>query len=368
MKRDSLKSVLAKKSKTIKTVHILEKAIKKTKDDLFFDLLQKKEKIDIFEIKEQTLMSINLFHKEFSFYYAYQQMNKEIEYMGYKFPKIVFLKLYQKANKMKKKIKKYTKKYLKPEYDVIESYNPINWKENQKHNWERNPFESYNLYLKKNLLQAHKAIKDNNDLDINIVMNEKPNLIVITENGGKKKNLIYVGRLCNVYVRNEIVSNNMISMDIDDNNLNPKEYIYNKLSIPKFLIKKENEKQDKKIEKEKEKEKNLFTIKNFQSYSKMKKSNHNYDFSNCYISTEMSNNNNILNNNSNINNMSYNCYSSINNFSQIRNNSNSKNSTIVSRPKSSLNNKGNNFNLRKHEKNNLSCIKKFLLHKNDFFY
>ena len=372
MKRESLKNHFVKKSKTIKRDHLLEKEIIKSKDDLFFELLQIKEKINIFEIKEQTLMSINLFNKEFSFYYAYQQMKQEIEYMGYKLPKIVFIQLYIKANKMKKKIKKYVKKNLKPEYDIIESYNPIYWKENQKHNWERNPFESYNLYLKKTILENHKTIKDNNDLDINIVMNEKPNLIVITENGGKNKNLIYVGKLCNVYVRNEIISNNMISMDIDENNRNPKEYIYNKLSIPKFLIEKENEKQkksiEKKTEKEKEKEKKLFSLKKYQSYSKMKKNSYNFDFSNYYISTEMSNNNNNLNNNSININMSYNCYSSINNFSQLRNNSNSKISSFVSRPRSSLNNKGNNVNLRKNENNNLSSIKKYLFHKNDFFY
>ena len=41
--------------------------------------------------------------------------------------------------------------------------------------------------------------------------------------------------------------------------------------------------------------------------------------------------------------------------------------TIVSKTRSSLNNKGNTFNLRKSENNNLLSIKKFL-HKSDFFY
>ena len=329
-----LKKSLTKKLKTLKSIKFNQIELKKNKDELFFDFLRTKDKIKIFEVKKQTIFTKNYYRSGNSFYLAYQRMKEEIKYMGYLLPKIVFIELYKKANIMKQRIKRYSKNFFKPTYEVTESFNPKYWQNSEKHNWERSPLESYNIFLKNKKKENHKNNKENTELTLDIVMNEKPDLIVVTEHSNKYKNLIYFGKLCNVYVRNEINDNkkNSISMATDYNCLKNKEYIYNKLNIPKFLCDKEKENNNSNLKNNKNR---VIGLKQYKSFSKL---NRNSELSNCNESTYFTNNNNKFK------------MDKIFKTSFIRNKSNLSE------------------NLQKFKKINLLCLKKFGLNKNDFFY
>lgn len=329
-----LKKSMTKKLRTLKSIKIIQNELKTNKDELFYDFLRTKEKINLFEIKNQTIFTKNYFKKDNSFYIAYQRMKEQIKYMGYLFPRIVFIELYKKANLMKQRIKRYSMNCFKPTYEVTESFNPKYWKGRNKHNWERSPFESYTLYLKKKKRESHQNNKENTELTLDIVMNEKPDLIVVTENGTKNKSLIYFGKLCNIYVRNEITDNKKynISMETDNNNYKNKEYVYNKLNIPTFLSNKEKEKKSMQEKKEKR-----FSLKKYKSFSKL--TNKNFELSNCYESTDFGNNN------------------------QLKINKNIKRSFI--RNKSNLT---ENIKKIKIKNNNFFCLRKYCLKKTDFFY
>ena len=154
-----LKKSLTKKFKTLKSIKFNQIELKKNKDELFFDFLRTKDKIKIFEVKKQTIFTKNYYRSGNSFYLAYQRMKEEIKYMGYLLPKIVFIELYKKANIMKQRIKRYSKNFFKPTYEVTESFNPKYWQNSEKHNWERSPLESYNIFLKKKKKKIIKIIK-----------------------------------------------------------------------------------------------------------------------------------------------------------------------------------------------------------------
>ena len=65
------------------------------KNKLFFDFLKNNEQIEEFEPKlEEPILKINTFKKENAFYNAFEKMKQEITWKKYKFPKIIFIKLY----------------------------------------------------------------------------------------------------------------------------------------------------------------------------------------------------------------------------------------------------------------------------------
>ena len=219
------------------------------KDKLFFDFLKNNEQIEEFEPKlEEPILKINTFKKENAFYNAFEKMKQEITWKKYKFPKIIFIKLYQKSKKLRKKIINFSLINLKRASDVIESYNPKYNNENQ-HNWLKNPKESYNKYNQKikKINQLDKEKDNSNYKDIG----EKSDIVILTRNRNNTKDLIFSGKLCNIYIQNEYSSNENEKKSLSNKIRNGrKEYYFSFLNEPNYLNKKE-------IENKKEKENEL---------------------------------------------------------------------------------------------------------------
>ena len=240
------------------------------KDKVFFDFLKNNEQIPEFESKlEEPMFKINTFNKENAFYNAFEKMKQEITWKKYKFPKIIFIKLYQKSKNLRKKIIKYSLINLKRASDVIESYNPIYNDENQ-HNWLKNPKESFNKYNQKikQINQLDKEKDNSNYKDIG----EKSDIVILTRNRNNTKDLIFSGKLCNIYIQNEYSRNENEKKSFSNNiRKGKKEYYFNLLNEHNYISKKE-------IENEKENElpkfiyheRHLFNHKNFhhQDYDK----------------------------------------------------------------------------------------------------
>ena len=221
-----------------------EKVIDIEKDNLFFDFLKNNDTIPEFEIKsEEPILDPKIFNKSNAFYNAFEKMKEVINWKNYNFPKIIFIKLYQKSKNLRKRIIKFSLINLKSVSDVIESYNPKYNQSKKTHNWQKTPKESFNLYyqnvLKKNNLLSDKE-KDKNDIKFNLIqkeIGEKSNIIILTRNNNEKKNLIFSGKLCDVYVQSEF------SRSKSKNNKVNKEFVFSLLNNPKFLNKQnENEK------------------------------------------------------------------------------------------------------------------------------
>ena len=170
-----------------------EKVIDIEKDNLFFDFLKNNDTIPEFEIKsEEPILDPKIFNKSNAFYNAFEKMKEVINWKNYNFPKIIFIKLYQKSKNLRKRIIKFSLINLKSVSDVIESYNPKYNQSKKTHNWQKTPKESYNLYfqnvLKKNNLLLDKE-KDKNDIKFNLIqkeIGENSNIIILTRNNMEK--------------------------------------------------------------------------------------------------------------------------------------------------------------------------------------
>ena len=239
------------------------------KDKLFFDFLKNNEQIEEFEPKlEEPILKINTFKKENAFYNAFETMKQEITWKQYKFPKIIFIKLYQRSKNLRKKIIKYSLVNLKRASDVIESYNPKYNDENQ-HNWIKNPKESYNKYNQKlkqiSLLDKEKDNSNYKDIG------EKSDIVILTRNRNYTKDLIYSGKLCNIYIQNEYSRNGSEKKSFSNKTRKGKrEYYFNLLNEPNYISKKE-------IENEKENELPKFISQEKQLFNHKYYHHQNYD-------------------------------------------------------------------------------------------
>ena len=227
------------------------KEINREKDKLFFDFLNIQEPIPEFEPKlEEPLLEVNNFKLENAFYNAFEKMKKESTWKKYKFPKIIFIKLYQNSKKLKKRIINYSILHLKRASEVIESYNPQYNIDKKKHNWEKNPKESYTSYYnfitRRNLILDKE--KENNNLNYGLFPKEigqKSNIVILTRNKNQTNDLIYSGKLCNIYIQSEFSKNSKESFN---NNKPGKKHYFFSFNESKNSVKKND------IENEKEKE------------------------------------------------------------------------------------------------------------------
>ncbi len=226
------------------------KEINREKDKLFFDFLNIQEPIPEFEPKlEEPLLEVNNFKLENAFYNAFEKMKKESTWKKYKFPKIIFIKLYQNSKKLKKRIINYSILHLKRASEVIESYNPQYNTDKKKHNWEKNPKESYTSYYnyitRRNLILDKE--KENNYGLFSKEIGQKSNIVILTRNKNQTNDLIYSGKLCNIYIQSEFSKNSKESYN--NNNKTGKKHYFFSFNESKNSVKKDD------IENEKEKEK-----------------------------------------------------------------------------------------------------------------
>ena len=325
------------------------KEINREKDKLFFDFLNIQEPIPEFEPKlEEPLLEVNNFKLENAFYNAFEKMKKESTWKKYKFPKIIFIKLYQNSKKLKKRIINYSILHLKRASEVIESYNPQYNIDKKKHNWEKNPKESYTSYYnfitRRNLILDKE--KENNNLNYGLFPKEigqKSNIVIFTRNKNQTNDLIYSGKLCNIYIQSEFSKNSKESFN---NNKPGKKHYFFSFNESKNSVKKND------IENEKEKENKIYKYNSHDNLLFRKKNN------SCKLDKKGSN---------------YFYLDKINvNFSSKSRKKFINYKSVSSRYKMSLINKIKKNTLY-FNKNNLSTtqipkLKEFLLNKSDFYY
>ena len=325
------------------------KEINREKDKLFFDFLNIQEPIPEFEPKlEEPLLEVNNFKLENAFYNAFEKMKKESTWKKYKFPKIIFIKLYQNSKKLKKRIINYSILHLKRASEVIESYNPQYNIDKKKHNWEKNPKESYTSYYnfitRRNLILDKE--KENNNLNYGLFPKEigqKSNIVIFTRNKNQTNDLIYSGKLCNIYIQSEFSKNSKESFN---NNKPGKKHYFFSFNESRNSVKKND------IENEKEKENKIYKYNSHDNLLFGKKNN------SCKLDKKGSN---------------YFYMDKINvNFSSKSRKKFINYKSASSRYKMSLINKIKKNTLYFH-KNNLSTtqipkLKEFLLNKSDFYY
>ncbi len=330
------------------------------KDKLFFDLLKIKDPIPEFEPQlEEPLLEVNNFKLENAFYNAFEKMKEELTWRKYKFPKIIFIKLYQNSKKLKKRIIKFSLVHLKRISEVIESYNPEYNIDQKKHNWEKSPKESYNSYYniitRRNMLLDKEKEYNSNYSIITKEIGQKSDIVILTRNKHYTKDLIYSGKLCNVYIQNEFSRNLNINSNINDHLKNQKmkrQYFFS-FNEPRYFIKKdfiENEKQ-KDNENESSKfithEKQLFDQKNSHRPEKKGRSFNYSSLDNFNINASSTGKKNYFN---------YKNPSSRYKISLI----NQKKKSIYFTPR-------NNVSSGKLDKK-IPKLKQFLLNKSDFYY
>ena len=328
------------------------------KDKLFYEFLKNNEIIQEFELKlEEPILDTNTFNINNAFYDAFEKMKQDIEWNNYSFSKIVYIKLYQFSKRLRKKIIKFSLLNLKRVSEVIESYNPIYNQSKTKHNWEKNPKESYEIYYQIMIKKTNSL--NNEKVKYNLIkkeIGEKSEIVILTRDKFDKKNLIFNGKLCNVYVQNELSrrkkEGNSLNSDIMNNYQNKKEIIFSLLNTPKFLNKYEKEKEEKEKELSQKfinDEKELFNNK----YNKNIKKEKSFNFINSITNETKFNT---------INTTSRNINSKLFNTSKFKfkTNDNFRKKLLISKKYFK--------NYSQQKKKKIPKLKEFLLNKSDFYY
>ena len=181
---------------------------------LFYDLLIYDKKIDRFEnTQKQTLLDYLQTKSEQldNFYTSYLKMCKDFIWNEFKLPYIYFLLLYRKARNLRKKIFKYAIEQKIRIIDILDSYNPkLNLTNLNEHNWDI-PIEiSYNRFINKKIRDTKIKKGDIPQTPYNYF--DKTNLLVLARTRIKKKELIFSGKLCNVYLQDPDLRNKKLFM------------------------------------------------------------------------------------------------------------------------------------------------------------
>ncbi len=181
---------------------------------LFYNLLIYDKKIDRFEnTQKQTLLDYLQTKSEQldNFYTSYLKMCKDFIWNEFKLPYIYFLLLYRKARNLRKKIFKYAIEQKIRIIDILDSYNPkLNLTNLNEHNWDI-PIEiSYNRFINKKIRDTKIKKGDIPQTPYNYF--DKTNLLVLARTRIKKKELIFSGKLCNVYLQDPDLRNKKLFM------------------------------------------------------------------------------------------------------------------------------------------------------------
>ena len=192
-------------------------------EDLFFFFLLHIGKIDYFEniLMQKKERRIN---NNYYFMNIYDSLAGEKMYWNnFYFPKYVYILFYLKSRILQKEIIKYSISKGKEIMDVINSYNKKYTSFIQIKNWKLKPAEAYMNYEKIN--KDRKAeIENNNKNNLSKITNFT-DFVIRTDNRGKGKTLIFLGKTINIYI-DDIEKyqnkNNGISMAAEDSEFNTK--------------------------------------------------------------------------------------------------------------------------------------------------
>ena len=192
-------------------------------EDLFFFFLLHLEKIDYFEniLMQKKERRIN---HNYYFMNIFDSLTGEKTYWNnFYFPKYVYMLFYLKSRILQKEIIKYSISKGREIMDVINSYNKKYTSFIQIKNWKLKPVEAYINYEKIN--KNRKAeIENNNKNNLSKITNFT-DFVIRTDNRGKGKTLIFLGKTINIYI-DDIEKyqnkNNGISMAAQDSEFNTK--------------------------------------------------------------------------------------------------------------------------------------------------
>ena len=177
------------------------------RDKLFYYFLRYDESIPQFERSKTVLMESILQQKKNNFYSAFLKMEKSYTWKGFTLPYINFKLLYLKSRILRKNIIKFAIENKKQISEVFESYSPKYYKNSKLHNWEINPKISYLKYQYKKLKEKNQKENEENKLHNLYDTLSKSNIYVLTKTKGRQ-NLIFSGKLCNVFCQDPIFIEN----------------------------------------------------------------------------------------------------------------------------------------------------------------
>jgi hypothetical protein len=194
-------------------------------EDLFLYFLYETEKIDYFEkqMENKSRKNINI---KYAFNYIYQLFTDDkVRWNNFLFYEPIYKILYVRSRKMQKEIIQYSIFANKKVEDIINSFNKKYTSKKKVKNWCLNPQEAYKNYEKiilKEKMENEKKMVGNNPYfkDINYT-----DFVVRTDNNGKGKTLIFLGKAINIYI-DDIdkyqIHDNGISMAVEESEFNKK--------------------------------------------------------------------------------------------------------------------------------------------------
>ena len=190
-------------------------------EDLFFYFLLHIEKIEYFE-------NLLMYKKERKINNKYYFMNilesltgQKTYWNNFYFPKYVFILFYLKSRKLQKEIFKYSISKGKEIMEVINSYNKKYTSLMKIKNWKLKPVDAYSNYEKINQNEKTEIEKINKNTISKI--NSFTDFVIRTDNKGKGKTLIFLGKTINIYIDDlEGYQNHGISMATEDSEFNKK--------------------------------------------------------------------------------------------------------------------------------------------------
>ena len=171
-------------------------------EDLFFYFLYEKEKIEFFENMIETKKEKRLNNKYY-FNYIYQAMTDEkIEWNHFLFPEAVYKLLYIKSRKLLKEIIQYSIYSGKKVDDILNAYDKKYTYKKKVKNWCLKPQDAYKNYEKIILNLKNEKENSNNGWGGNHHTKNAnfTDFVVKTDNNGKGKTLIFLGKAINIYI------------------------------------------------------------------------------------------------------------------------------------------------------------------------
>ena len=192
-------------------------------EDLFFNFLLHMEKIEYFEnlILHKKERRIN---NNYYFLNILESLSgNKIHWNQFYFSKYVYKLFYIKSRILQKEIIKYSISKGKEIMEVINSYNKKYTSSIKMKNWLIKPQEAYQNYEKINQSKKSEIEKSNKKTLSKI--NNFTDFVIRTNNRGKGKTLIFLGKTINIYIDdNEKYQNqnNGLSMATEDSEFNTK--------------------------------------------------------------------------------------------------------------------------------------------------
>ena len=192
-------------------------------EDLFFYFLLHIEKIEYFEnlLKYKKQRKIN---NKYYFTNIFESLTGQKNYWNnFYFPKYVFILFYLKSRKLQKEIFKYSISKGKEIMEVINSYNKKYTSLMKIKNWKLKPVDAYANYEKIHQNERSEIEKINKNTISKI--NSFTDFVIRTDNKGKGKTLIFLGKTINIYIDDLEAyqnKNHGLSMDTEDSEFNKK--------------------------------------------------------------------------------------------------------------------------------------------------